>query len=164
MKIVDPGTHTLIQDYPGRQGFNRWRVGIPLSGPMDDYSFRVANRLVGNEETAAALEITIGGPTVVFNEDTLVAITGAPIQAFVDGQPVDCWKSFVVKKGQTLKMAHLQAEGVRSYLAVAGLFRVWKLTDSQQAVSTYLTTWAANQLSLLASWEVSKRYNFLTSS
>eukprot|EP01127_Copromyxa_protea_P020576 TRINITY_DN6903_c0_g1_i1.p1 TRINITY_DN6903_c0_g1~~TRINITY_DN6903_c0_g1_i1.p1 ORF type:complete len:1423 (-),score=250.29 TRINITY_DN6903_c0_g1_i1:44-4171(-) len=120
MKILDPGTYTLIQDFPGRQGLNRWRVGIPPAGPMDDFSFRVANRLVGNDESAAALEITLGGPTIVFNKDTLVAITGAPIAATVDGQVVEAWKSFVIKKGGTLQLSQLQGEGVRSYLAVAG--------------------------------------------
>lgn len=120
MKIVDPGTYTLIQDYPGRLGSNRWRVGIPQSGPMDDYSFRIANKLVGNEESAAALEITIGGPTIVFSDNTLVAVTGAPIQVELDGHHVDCWRSFMVRKGQTLKLSHLHGEGVRSYLAVAG--------------------------------------------
>jgi len=120
MKISDGGTYTLIQDYPGRQGSDRWRVGIPPAGPMDSYSFRIANRLVGNDESAAALEITIGGPTVTFSEDTIVAITGAPIEAEVDGKPVPGWTSFKVQKGSTLRVSNLTGEGVRSYLAVSG--------------------------------------------
>ena len=59
--VIEPGTQTTIQDYPGRLGY--WHVGVPPSGPMDALAFRIANRLVGNPEGAAGLEITVTGPT-----------------------------------------------------------------------------------------------------
>jgi hypothetical protein len=118
MKIINPGTYTLIQDFPGREGL--WRVGVPPSGPMDDYSFRLANALVGNEEGAAGLELAFTGPTIQFNRDTFIAITGAQMQAELDGKSVPCWTSVAVKKGSTLKLGKVEGHGVRTYLAVAG--------------------------------------------
>src|SRR5690606_24226427 len=56
VEVLQPGTYTSVQDYPGRVGL--WSIGVPPSGPMDDYSFRLANRIVGNHESAAALEYT----------------------------------------------------------------------------------------------------------
>ena len=69
------GTQTTVQDYPGRLGY--WAVGIPPSGPMDDRALRLGNRLLGNAADAAALEITMSGPTLRFNTDAVVAVTGA---------------------------------------------------------------------------------------
>jgi hypothetical protein len=120
MKILNPGTYSLIQDFPGREGL--WRVGVPPSGPMDDYSFRLANVLVGNNEGEAGLELSFTGPTIQFDKDTFVAITGAEMQAELDGKPVSCWTSFAVKKGSTLTLGKVEGDGVRTYLAIAGTF------------------------------------------
>ena len=57
IEVIQPGTHTTVQDFPGRVGY--WDIGVPPSGPMDDLAFRLANRLVGNDESAAGLEITV---------------------------------------------------------------------------------------------------------
>ncbi len=62
-EIVDPGTYTTVQDYPGRAGY--WDIGVPPSGPMDDYAFRIGNRIVGNHASAAGLEATLVGPSCV---------------------------------------------------------------------------------------------------
>ena len=62
IEVLAPGTQTTIQDWPGRLGY--WAVGVPPSGPMDPLSFRLANRLVGNDEGAPAIEITLSGPTL----------------------------------------------------------------------------------------------------
>ena len=78
VEVVQPGTFTTIQDYPGRIG--HWDVGVPPSGPMDDYAFRLANRIVGNGENAAGLECTLVGPTLKFHRGTVVALTGAPAE------------------------------------------------------------------------------------
>ena len=59
VEVVQPGTYTTIQDYPGRLGY--WDIGVPPSGPMDDYAFRMANRIVGNAADAAGLEATLQG-------------------------------------------------------------------------------------------------------
>jgi len=68
--VLSPGTQTTVQDFPGRTGY--WDVGVPPSGPMDDYAFRLANRLVGNPEGAAGLELTVTGPSLRFNLETAV--------------------------------------------------------------------------------------------
>jgi len=86
IEVVDGGTFTTIQDYPGRVG--HWAVGVPPSGPMDDYAFRLANRIVGNDEDAAGFECTLSGPTLHFYSETLVALTGAPAEAALDDDPV----------------------------------------------------------------------------
>ena len=62
IEVLAPGTQTTIQDWPGRLGY--WAVGVPPSGPMDPLSFRLANRLIGNDEGAAAIETTLSGPTL----------------------------------------------------------------------------------------------------
>ncbi len=125
VKILSPGTFSLIQDFPGREGL--WRVGVPPSGPMDDYSFRLANVLVGNEEGAAALELSFTGPTIQFNQDTFVAITGAQMQADLDGKPVPWWTSVAVKKGSVLKLGKIEGCGARTYLAIAGTSFLYRL-------------------------------------
>jgi urea carboxylase len=120
--VVDGGTQTTVQDYPGRQG--HWAVGVPPSGPMDDYAFRCANRLVGNDEGEAALELTLTGPRLVCNARTHVAITGADMRASLDGQPVPMWRAFEVQAGQTLALGAVHGGGVRAYLAVQGGFDI----------------------------------------
>ncbi len=77
LEVLSAGTQTSVQDYPGRLGY--WAVGVPPSGPMDDRALRLGNRLLGNPEGAAALEITMSGPTLHFNTDAVVAITGAAL-------------------------------------------------------------------------------------
>ena len=65
---------TTVQDHPGRLGY--WAVGVPPSGPMDDLSFRLGNRLVGNDEGAAGLELTVNGPTLRFHRAATICLTG----------------------------------------------------------------------------------------
>ncbi len=100
---------------------------------MDDFSFRVANLLVGNDEDAAALEATYLGPRLRFGEDRIVAVTGADMPPEVDGTPHPTWEAFEVKAGETLAFDHLRA-GARSYIAVAGGIDVPEVLGSR---STY---------------------------
>jgi urea carboxylase len=116
-EVIQPGLETSIQDYPGRYGY--WNQGFPPSGPMDSWSFRLANLLVGNEAGAAGLECQYMGPTLKFQRDGVVAIAGADMQAKLDGQPAPLWESIPVKAGQTLAMGPAKL-GVRSYVAIAG--------------------------------------------
>jgi urea carboxylase len=116
-EVIVPGLETSIQDYPGRIGF--WNQGFPPSGPMDSWSFRLANLLVGNEAGAAGLEVQYMGPTLKFQRDGVIAITGADMQPKLDGQPVPLWESVAVKAGQTLVLTSSKL-GVRSYIAIAG--------------------------------------------
>jgi 5-oxoprolinase (ATP-hydrolysing) subunit C len=115
--VVQPGLETSIQDYPGRIGF--WNQGFPPSGPMDSWSFRLANLLVGNPAGAAGLEAQYMGPTLKFTRDGVIAICGADMQAKLDGQPVRLWESIAVKSGQTLAMSAAK-QGVRAYIAFDG--------------------------------------------
>ena len=118
VQVLQPGTHTTVQDYPGRVGF--WDVGVPPSGPMDSYAFRIANRLVGNEEHAAGLEMTVTGPTLRFSVDSVIALTGARMKAELDGVAVDYWRAIEVRTGSVLKLRAIQGDGQRTYLAVRG--------------------------------------------
>ncbi|MBP7335180.1 urea carboxylase [Niveispirillum sp.] len=120
VEVLAPGAQTSIQDWPGRLGY--WDVGVPPSGPMDDKSFRLANRLLGNAEGTAALECTLTGPTLRFNTDATIALTGAVMAATLDGVGVAYGVPVVVKAGQTLALGRIQGAGQRTYLAVAGGF------------------------------------------
>ncbi|MFM9834841.1 MAG: urea carboxylase [Methylophilaceae bacterium] len=120
--VLDGGVMTTIQDYPGRVGY--WNVGVPPSGPMDHLAFRLANKLVGNEEGVAGIEVTLIGPTLKFNTDAVIAVTGPQTELTLDGQPVAMWQSHIIKAGSTLKLGKVLVDGCRTYLAVNGGFDV----------------------------------------
>ncbi|ANJ67372.1 urea carboxylase [Halothiobacillus diazotrophicus] len=125
--VLSPGTQSMIQDYPGRTGY--WDIGVPPSGPMDALAFRVANRIVGNPEGVAGLELTITGPTLRFNADTVIALTGARMKAELDGVAVAYGQPVAVAAGAVLKLRGIPAKdggggGSRTYLAVQGGFDV----------------------------------------
>ncbi|MDZ4280471.1 MAG: 5-oxoprolinase/urea amidolyase family protein [Hydrogenophaga sp.] len=115
--VIEPGVQTSVQDWPGRQGY--WDVGVPPSGPMDMHAHRAANALVGNAADAAALEITLAGPTLRFNTATVVAVTGAPAKVTLNGETVPMWQAINVPAGATLAVGRCET-GVRLALAVAG--------------------------------------------
>ena len=116
IEVLEGGTQTTVQDYPGRIGY--WDVGVPPSGPMDNLSFRLANRLVGNPDTAAALELTVNGPTLRFNTPAVVALTGAHMPATLDGKPVAFHRAFRIRAGQTLRIGSVSGAGLRAYLSI----------------------------------------------
>ncbi len=118
--VLEAGAQTTLQDFPGRVGY--WAVGVPPSGPMDALAFRLANRLLGNEETAAGLEITMTGPTLRFNTPSTIALTGANMGATLNGQALPSWRSVPVEAGDVLTMGAVQGAGARAYLAVRGGF------------------------------------------
>lgn len=120
--VLSPGTQSFIVDYPGRIGY--WDIGVPPSGPMDVLAFRLANRILGNDEEAAGLEMTVTGPSLKFNADTMIALTGAHMKALLDGVEIGYWKPIQVKAGSTLKLRSVSGTGNRTYLAVLGGFDV----------------------------------------
>jgi urea carboxylase len=120
--VQDGGVMTTIQDYPGRVGY--WAVGVPPSGPMDHLAFRLANKLAANAEGVAGLEITLIGPQLKFNTDAVIAITGAPIEASLDGEAISMWQSQQINAGSVLKLGKVNGVGCRAYLAVQGGFDV----------------------------------------
>lgn len=121
IEILQPGAYTSVQDYPGRTGY--WRIGVPPSGPMDNYSFRAANRIVGNHEKAPGIEVTLTGPTVKFHNDAVIAITGGhvPIKLRSDDNDESSAGKMnapiYVKKGTTVEIGKL-TNGCRAYLAI----------------------------------------------
>jgi urea carboxylase len=115
IEVLEPGTYSSVQDYPGRLGY--WGIGVPPSGPMDDFSFQLANRIVGNHGQAAGLEFTLLGPTLRFHSDAVIALTGAKTSATLDGVPVAMWAPLSVQTGQLLAVGHASS-GCRTYLAV----------------------------------------------
>ena len=127
--VLSPGVQTTVQDYPGRIGY--WSVGVPPSGPMDSLAFRLANRLVGNTEGKAGLEITLAGPTLRFNCNSVVAVCGAPMDVRLDGEPLAQWCAQPVKAGDILQFGKLLNHGCRAYLAVRGGFNVPDYLGSQ---------------------------------
>lgn len=110
------GFLTSIQD-GGRFGYQD--IGISPAGPMDRRAFNLANILVGNSMDEAAFEITFSGPTISFGCDNIIAITGAEMTPYLDGEPCPMYEAVAVKAGQTLRFGKLES-GMRSYLAVSG--------------------------------------------
>ena len=120
--VLEGGTQTTVQDFPGRLG--HWAVGVPPSGPMDERSFNLANQAVGNLPSAAGLEITLSGPTLRFRSPALFCLTGAEMEATLDGSPVAFWEPVSAASGQTLRISRAAGTGARAYLAVRGGFDV----------------------------------------
>lgn len=116
IEVIKPGLATSIQD-AGRPGY--YHLGIPLSGALDQYAFRLANLLVGNAQDAAVIECTLMAPQLKFQHGALIAITGAELDVKVDGKPVERNMSVRVSAGQTLSFGYMKA-GARAYIAVAG--------------------------------------------
>ena len=116
--VLAGGPSTTVQDYPGRLGY--WDVGVPPSGPMDPFAFRLGNRLLGNVEDAAGLEFAAAGPTLRFNTDAAACLVGADFGAALDEAPVALYAPFCIRRGQTLKIGRVQGGGLRGYLLIAG--------------------------------------------
>ena len=131
LRILRPGLLTTVQDL-GRFGYQQ--DGIIVSGAMDAQALRVGNLLVGNEENAAGLEITLLGPKIRFEADHLIALTGAHLSPNLNGQPVGRNRAIWVAAGAELTFGPAVA-GCRAYLAVAGGVAVPLVLGSR---STYL--------------------------
>jgi antagonist of KipI len=131
LKIDKEGLQTTVQDL-GRRGFQKY--GVIASGVMDPYAHRLANILVGNEETKPTIEITLMGPHMTFLADCLFAITGGDLSPSLDGVPIKMWRPILVRKGCKLSFGK-PVSGCRAYLAVTGGIAVSEVMGSR---STYL--------------------------
>ncbi len=118
VRVISGGTATTVQDWPGRQRL--WAVGVPPSGPMDDLSFRLGNRLLGNPEGTAGLEMTLTGPTLTFTSSERICLMGADFGAMLDGAPVPRGQPIDIAAGQTLTLGSVSGGGLRGYLLFAG--------------------------------------------
>jgi urea carboxylase len=128
IRVVSGGTATTVQDWPGRQGL--WAIGVPPSGPMDDRSFRVGNRVLGNPEGTAGLEVTASGPTLVFSAPARICLMGADFGATLDGEPIERGLPIEVAAGQTLALGRV-ARGMRGYILFAGGLDIAPYLDSR---------------------------------
>ena len=116
IEVLAPGLLTTVQDL-GREGFGP--LGVSPSGAADPIALHVGNRLVGNAEGAAGLEMTLLGGTFRFPEGAVAALTGSDFGATLDSVPVAPWASFEAKPGQTLRLGPTRS-GARCYLCVQG--------------------------------------------
>jgi len=116
IRVDAPGMFTTVQDL-GRDGYGP--IGISAAGAADAIALRVGNRLVGNAEGAAGLEMTLLGGTFAFEERTVAALTGSDFGATLDGAPVEMWAAFEINAGASLKLGASRG-GARCYLCVQG--------------------------------------------
>jgi len=128
--VLHPGQLATVQD---RGRFGHQHEGIPVSGAMDEIALRLGNLLVGNDENAAALECTLVGPTLRFDDHMLIALTGGDLSVTVDGEPIPLWRPVGVPAGATVSGA-AAVRGARGYLAIAGGIAVPSVLGSR---STY---------------------------
>jgi antagonist of KipI len=126
IRVMEPGMFTTVQDL-GREGYGE--MGVSPSGAADALSLRIGNRLVGNGEGAAGLEMTLVGGTFEFSEPGTLALTGADFGAWLDDVPVEMWRSCEVRAGQTLRMEGTR-DGARGYLCVRGGIAVAEVMGS----------------------------------
>jgi 5-oxoprolinase (ATP-hydrolysing) subunit C len=116
IKILKPGVQLTIQDF-GRVGYRH--LGISTAGSLDPYAQCIANRMLGNHDNDAVLEVTVGLCELQFNCDTAIALQGADLHAQLDNQPIYPGWCYRVKKDQVLSFATGKA-GLRAYVAVKG--------------------------------------------
>jgi len=118
--VKQPGVLSLLQD-GGRYG--QHRIGLTTGGPLDASAMSWANRLVGNDPAATALEASFGGLELEAQTDTLIAITGGDQPLSINGEELPGWRSHRIKTGDRISLGFAQ-QFCRSYLAVAGGFQV----------------------------------------
>jgi biotin-dependent carboxylase-like uncharacterized protein len=116
IQVQSPGLLTTVQDL-GREGFGP--LGVSPSGAADAISLRLGNRLVGNPQGSAALEMTLLGGTLLFPQGAIVALTGSDFGSTLDGAPLDQLTAVHVRPGQTLRVGSTRS-GARCYLCVQG--------------------------------------------
>lgn len=117
VQVLASGLLSTLQD-AGREGYRA--LGVSVGGAADRAAYRLGQWLVGHRAPLpAALEITLRGPILRFEVDACIALTGAPIEAELDGQPAPLNRPFALSSGSTLRLGRVRS-GCRSYLAVAG--------------------------------------------
>lgn len=126
LEVLAGGLQTTIQDL-GRFGYRH--LGVGVAGALDAFSARVGNLLVGNPENSAALEITLQGPRLRLQQAARIAITGADIDAHVDGIAIPGWRHVDLPAGCELVLGPCR-RGARAYLAIAGGIRITPVLGS----------------------------------
>ncbi len=131
IKVIQPGLFTTIQD-GGRHGYRN--IGIPTSGFMDQESAWAANKIVNNDREESLIEITLKGPTLLFNNNCTISITGGDFNPLINGMPIKMYESINVKLGDTLKINNTK-NGARCYLAISGGIDVKSIFGSKSFLS-----------------------------
>lgn len=158
IKVLKPGFYTSVQDL-GRFGFQQF--GVPFSGAMDRYAYKMSNALLGNEVNAAVLEITMLGPELLFNKSAVICITGGFMNPMLNNKSIPNNKVIEVKAKSILKFGKLEL-GCRSYLAVKGGFQIVNIMDSRSmynGVTKSATIQKGDELNVIKNdFSVSKNY------
>ena len=131
IKVIQPGLFTTIQD-GGRHGYRN--IGIPTSGFMDQESAWAANKIVDNDREESLIEITLKGPTLLFNNNCTISITGGDFNPLINDMPIKMYESINVKLGDTLKINNTK-NGARCYLAISGGIDVKSIFGSKSFLS-----------------------------
>ena len=131
IKVIQPGLFTTIQD-GGRHGYRN--IGIPTSGFMDQESAWAANKIVDNDREESLIEITLKGPTLLFNNNCTISITGGDFNPLINDIPIKMYESINVKLGDTLKINNTK-NGARCYLAISGGIDVKSIFGSKSFLS-----------------------------
>jgi len=135
INVIKPGWFTTVQDL-ARYGFQQY--GMPVSGTMDRFAAIVGNRLVDNPDQTALLECTLKGPELLFQQDTVIAITGADLSPTIDDKHVPLWERIAMPGGSRLRFG-AQRSGSRTYLAIAGGIDVPMILGSRSTHSSSAT-------------------------
>ena len=131
IKVIQPGLFTTIQD-GGRHGYRN--IGIPTSGFMDKESAWAANNIVDNDTEESLIEITLKGPTLLFDNNYTISITGGDFNPLINDMPIKMYESINVKLGDTLKINNTK-NGARCYLAISGGIDVKSIFGSKSFLS-----------------------------
>jgi biotin-dependent carboxylase-like uncharacterized protein len=117
LEVLEPGLLTTVQDAGGRPG---WRhLGVPIGGAADPLSAVLANRLVGNADVAAVIEITLVGPSLLVHGPGIVALGGADLSATLDATPLPPGAARAYRDGSILRFGE-RRRGTRTYVALGG--------------------------------------------
>ena len=127
IEVIKPGWFTTVQDL-GRYGSQQY--GMPVSGVMDRFAAVVGNRVVGNPDHAAVLECTLKGPELLFQRNTIIAITGADLSPAIDDNSIPLWERVSIQRGSRLRFG-TQRSGSRAYVAIAGGINVPAILGSR---------------------------------
>jgi len=126
LKVLKSGFYTTVQDQ-GRLGYRQ--KGVPVSGTMDDLARHRINTLLQNSGEMAVLEITMTGPTLLFEEDTFICLAGAHLSATLNNSPIKNYHVYPVKAGDIISYGRLE-KGFRGYLGVKGGLQLPKVLGS----------------------------------
>ena len=131
IKVIQSGLFTTVQD-GGRYGHRD--IGVPYSGFMDQESAYAANTIVGNDKRESLIEITLKGPTLLFNDNQTISITGGDFNPLINDLTIEMYEPINVKLGDTLKINNTN-NGARCYLAISGGIDVKSIFGSKSFLS-----------------------------